>query len=805
MEPCSKTVVWMGLMLILRCLRDRWSRIRRRGSCGLAYGGGAAMEEVESEVSELESRLEKLMKLSAVMAEGGRHYCNSSRQFVVALRDISSHSPGDTMLSDCLQRFSEGLLTMVGSHTELLDSIQESFKQKLQHLLKEDLKSFRDSRKEVERCRESLESVLHHNAEIGRKKVHETQDTGSAVHVSRRAFRERALEYALQINVIQGKKKFDILQFMLQMMEAHACFLAQCQNAMQGLNQYRKDLGTQVHQSVLEAAREQRDLEQKLINIKDKEVSDEDAVSQSGDLSSGVVIEGYLFKRASNTFKTWSRRWFSIQNNQLVYQKRVEDITVVIVDLRLCTVKLCPDADRRFCFEVVSPSKSCMLQAESERVLQLWVSAVQRSITTAYSDNKRESGSLRLPRSPAEPPAQQREAQCAQDAVLRVPGNATCCDCRAAEPEWASINLGVALCIECSGIHRSLGVHFSKVRSLTLDSWEPELIKLMCELGNNTINGIYEARIEEMNIKKPTACSARSEKEIWIRAKYVEKKFITKLPQTSLRIAAHHPNRPFSNPETRSSGHRPMGAATRDMATSVTGNSPGKQLTDKTINITGTESEMGRSLARLRKATKPVLRPKPGSAGSTRAGGSESADGADVRSLHPGALLYRSAEYRYLPTMADALAHGADVNWVRSDDDGKTPLIRAVLSDSLVACEFLLQNGASVNQADKEGRGPLHHATLLGYTGLACLFLKRGADINALDSAGKDVLSIAIEMANADIVTLLRLVKMREADIALGQTGDETYLDIFRDFSLMASDAPEKLSRRSCDLQLNTL
>lgn len=119
-------------------------------------------------------------------------------------------------------------------------------------------------------------------------------------------------------------------------------------------------------------------------------------------------------------------------------------------------------------------------------------------------------------------------------------------------------------------------------------------------------------------------------------------------------------------------------------------------------------------------------------------------DENDVRNLHPGALLYRAAEHRYLPTMADALAHGADVNWVRSDEDGRTPLIRAVLSvgafshlsavlsvlrhpplttkmcgfqDSLVACEFLLQNGASVNQADKDGRGPLHHATLQGYTG----------------------------------------------------------------------------------------
>lgn len=43
------------------------------------------------------------------------------------------------------------------------------------------------------------------------------------------------------------------------------------------------------------------------------------------------------------------------------------------------------------------------------------------------------------------------------------------------EPDWTSINLGVLVCIQCSGIHRSLGVHISKVRSLTLDKLDDEV------------------------------------------------------------------------------------------------------------------------------------------------------------------------------------------------------------------------------------------------------------------------------------------------------------------------------------------
>ena len=58
------------------------------------------------------------------------------------------------------------------------------------------------------------------------------------------------------------------------------------------------------------------------------------------------------------------------------------------------------------------------------------------------------------------------------------PGNMVCADCNTKEPDWASINLGVLLCLDCSGVHRSLGTHVTKVRSMTLDtkSWEPELM-----------------------------------------------------------------------------------------------------------------------------------------------------------------------------------------------------------------------------------------------------------------------------------------------------------------------------------------
>ncbi|XP_058903278.1 arf-GAP with coiled-coil, ANK repeat and PH domain-containing protein 1 [Kogia breviceps] len=719
----------------------------------------ASIELVEAEVSELETRLEKLLKLGNGLLESGRHYLAASRAFIVGICDLAHPGPPEPLMAECLDKFTQSLSHKLDSHAELLDATQHTLQQQIQTLVKEGLRGFREARRDFWRGAESLEAALTHNAEVPRRRAQEAEEAGAALKIARAGYRGRALDYALQINVIEDKRKFDIMEFVLRLVEAQATHFQQGHEELSRLAQYRKELGGQLHRLVLNSAREKRDMEQRHVLLKQKELGGEEPEPSLKEGPGGPLMEGHLFKRASNAFKTWSRRWFTIQSNQLVYQKKHKDpVTVVVDDLRLCTVKLCPDSERRFCFEVVSPSKSCLLQADSERLLQLWVSAVHSSIATAFSQARLDDS----PRGPGQGSGHLAvgSATLGSGGVTRgrgsggvghvaaqvqsVDGNAQCCDCREPAPEWASINLGVTLCIQCSGIHRSLGVHFSKVRSLTLDSWEPELVKLMCELGNVVMNQIYEARVEAMAVKKPGPSCSRQEKEAWIHAKYVEKKFLTKLPEIRGRRGGLGPPR----------GQPPV---------------PPKPGT---------------------------IRPQPGSFRPKPEPPSK-----DLGSLHPGALLFRAAGHPpSLPTMADALAHGADVNWVHGGQENATPLIQATAANSLLACEFLLQNGANVNQVDSHGRGPLHHATILGHTGLACLFLKRGADLGARDSEGRDPLTIAVETANADIVTLLRLAKMREVDEAQGQAGDETYLDIFRDFSLMASDDPEKLSRRSHDL-----
>lgn len=531
-------------------------------------------------------------------------------------------------------------------------------------------------------------------------------------------------------------------------------------------------------------------MEQKHSTIQQKDFSSDDSkLEYNVDAANGIVMEGYLFKRASNAFKTWNRRWFSIQNNQLVYQKKFKDSpTVVVEDLRLCTVKHCEDIERRFCFEVVSPTKSCMLQADSEKLRQAWIKAVQTSIATAYREKGDESEKLDKKSSPStgsldsgnESKEKSLKGESALQRVQCIPGNTSCCDCGLADPRWASINLGITLCIECSGIHRSLGVHFSKVRSLTLDTWEPELLKLMCELGNDVINRVYEAKLEKMGVKKPQP-GQRQEKEAYIRAKYVERKFVDK--HSTLLSPSEQEKRIIS----KSCEDQRLSHARVSVHTPVKSNDSGIQHC----------SDDGRESLPSTVSANSLYEPE----GERQ----ESSVFLDSKHLNPGLQLYRASYEKNLPKMAEALAHGADVNWANSDENQATPLIQAVLGGSLVTCEFLLQNGANVNQRDVQGRGPLHHATVLGHTGQVCLFLKRGANQHATDEEGKDPLSIAVEAANADIVTLLRLARMneemRESEGLYGQPGDETYQDIFRDFSQMASNNPEKLNRFQQDSQ----
>ncbi|KAI8062724.1 hypothetical protein BC940DRAFT_243946 [Gongronella butleri] len=104
--------------------------------------------------------------------------------------------------------------------------------------------------------------------------------------------------------------------------------------------------------------------------------------------------------------------------------------------------------------------------------------------------------------------------------LLQQDDNKHCADCKRKDPRWASWNLGIFICIRCSGIHRSLGVHISKVKSVDLDTWLPDQVAMMQQWGNGRANSYWEAQLTDP-IPKDT-----NHMMPWIRMKYEQKRWV---------------------------------------------------------------------------------------------------------------------------------------------------------------------------------------------------------------------------------------------------------------------------------------
>ncbi|EDW89418.1 stromal membrane-associated protein 2 [Drosophila yakuba] len=118
----------------------------------------------------------------------------------------------------------------------------------------------------------------------------------------------------------------------------------------------------------------------------------------------------------------------------------------------------------------------------------------------------------------------QEKCQTLLTQMLRDEDNKYCVDCDAKGPRWASWNLGMFLCIRCAGIHRNLGVHISRVKSVNLDTWTPEQVISLQQMGNSRARAVYEAQLPD-GFRRPQTDTAL---ENFIRAKYEHKKYLAR-------------------------------------------------------------------------------------------------------------------------------------------------------------------------------------------------------------------------------------------------------------------------------------
>ncbi|GAV59558.1 PH domain-containing protein/ArfGap domain-containing protein/BAR domain-containing protein/Ank_2 domain-containing protein [Cephalotus follicularis] len=485
-----------------------------------------------------------------------------------------------------------------------------------------------------------------------------------------------------------------------------------------------------------------------------------------------TIKQGYLFKRSSNLRGDWKRRFFVLDSLGTLYYYRnkgtdpmgsshlysgsaelnsgvfsrfrtrhnrsssrnEECLGCHTIELRTSTIKMdADDTDLRLCFRIISPLKTYTLQAENGADRIDWVNKMrgviasllnshflqQRHPGEKYMENNDSSSgasaSCGVPsldsHSSSEDGMQiNRTDFISLSTVLReIPGNDICAECSAPDPDWASLNLGILLCIECSGVHRNLGVHISKVRSLTLDVkvWEPTILDLFHALGNAYSNSIWEGRLLVENervgessamvtsITKPCPKDAISQKEKYIHAKYVEKLLVIRdanvscMPSCSTRIwqavKAHNLREVY-----------------RLIVTSDTN-------ILNTIFDDVSSVDFYNHIHDAQDDSHKMKRKEYDPAACQRIGDSN----------EPGNCL-----------------------------QGCSLLHLACHCDNPVMLELLLQFGADISMRDFHGRTPLHHCISTGNNQLAKLLLRKGAGPSIKDWGGLSALERAMEIGS---------------------------------------------------------
>ncbi|XP_037831091.1 arf-GAP with SH3 domain, ANK repeat and PH domain-containing protein 2 isoform X1 [Kryptolebias marmoratus] len=495
--------------------------------------------------------LQKMKKAAKAKYASGQDHVSHLEQYINSMEKlaVNCHSNGETEVGSAFCRLADFSKELLSPMKNLLKSMLHNINFFLDSLVKGDLREVKgDLKKPFDRAWRDYESrfkqVEKEKRELARQYgMVRSEVSGGEIaeelEKERRCFQLSMCEYLIKVNEIKTKRGVDLLQNLIKHYHSQNNFLQECVSTTQRLKQYMEELN-----GVLITVKQRQEEEKRqLCSLRDQlrpvVHTEQDSLPKQvysmhqllGDKQYGTERTGFLYKKSDGLRKMWQKRKCSVHNCYLTIAHATPNKPPTRLNLLTCQVK--PSVEDKKCFDLISHNRTYHFLAEDEAECVAWISVLSNSKQEALSmalDGSRRGGG-------GGESSVEDLTRAITDDIRRMPGNGSCCDCGAPDPEWLSTNLGILTCIECSGIHREMGVHVSRIKSLNLDSLGTSDLLLARNVGNSGFNEILEANLLSPS-QKPSMHSYMLERKDFILSKYQDVHFVRRSnsPATVLRL-----------------------------------------------------------------------------------------------------------------------------------------------------------------------------------------------------------------------------------------------------------------------------